>query len=95
MSVIDEFLANNEAYAGKFTKGSLPMPPAKQIAAVVCMDARLETGVLLGLAEGALTRTKDWRTSSSRSVKASIAKGGFIPVSICPRSVKSKWSTYR
>ena len=44
MSVIDEFLANNETYAGKFTKGSLPMPPAKQIAAVVCMDARLETG---------------------------------------------------
>ena len=28
------------------------MPPAKQIAAVVCMDARLETGALLGLAEG-------------------------------------------
>jgi len=25
MSVIDEFLANNEAYAGEFTKGSLPM----------------------------------------------------------------------
>ena len=52
MSVIDEFLANNEAYAGKFTKGSLPMPPAKQIAIVVCMDARLETGALLGLLEG-------------------------------------------
>ncbi len=52
MSVIDEFLANNEAYAGQFTKGSLPMPPAKQIAAVVCMDARLETGALLGLVEG-------------------------------------------
>jgi carbonic anhydrase len=52
MSVIDEFLANNEAYAGDFSKGSLPMPPAKQIAVVVCMDARLETGVLLGLFEG-------------------------------------------
>jgi carbonic anhydrase len=52
MSVIDEFLANNEAYAGKFTKGSLPMPPAKQIAVVVCMDARLETGALLKLVEG-------------------------------------------
>lgn len=52
MSVIDEFLANNKAYAGKFTKGSLPMPPAKQIAVVVCMDARLETGALLRLVEG-------------------------------------------
>ncbi len=52
MSAIDDFLANNEAYASKFSRGSLPMPPAKQIAAVVCMDARLETGALLGLAEG-------------------------------------------
>ncbi len=52
MSVIDEFLASNDAYAGQFTKGSLPMPPAKQIAVVVCMDARLETGALLGLVEG-------------------------------------------
>ena len=52
MSVIDEFLANNEAYADGFSKGSLPMPPAKHIAVVACMDARLETGVLLGLLEG-------------------------------------------
>ena len=52
MSAIDEFLSNNQTYANKFSKGSLPMPPAKQIAAVVCMDARLETGTLLGLAEG-------------------------------------------
>ena len=52
MSAIDEFLSNNQTYANKFSKGSLPMPPAKQIAAVVCMDARLETGALLGLTEG-------------------------------------------
>jgi len=52
MSVIDEFLANNEIYADTFTKGSLPMPPAKQVAIVACMDARLETGALLRLVEG-------------------------------------------
>ena len=52
MSVIDEFLANNKAYADGFSKGSLPMPPAKHIAVVICMDARLETGALLGLLEG-------------------------------------------
>jgi len=52
MSAIDEFLANNETYTSNYSKGLLPMPPAKQIAAVVCMDARLETGVLLGLVEG-------------------------------------------
>ncbi len=52
MSAIDDFLANNEAYANAYDKGMLPMPPARQIALVVCMDARLETGVLLGLNEG-------------------------------------------
>ncbi|MFK7913403.1 MAG: beta-class carbonic anhydrase [Pseudomonadales bacterium] len=52
MSAIDDFLANNESYAKGFTEGALPMPPAKQIAVVACMDARLETGVLLGLKAG-------------------------------------------
>ena len=52
MSAIDDLLANNQAYAGDFSKGSLAIPPAKEIAVVACMDARLETGVLLGLFEG-------------------------------------------
>ncbi len=52
MSAIDDFLANNERYADGFSKGDLPIPPAKGIAVVACMDARLETGALLGLAEG-------------------------------------------
>ena len=52
MTVIDEFLANNERYAAGFDKGDLAMPPMKQIAVVACMDARLETGALLGLTEG-------------------------------------------
>ena len=52
MSVIDQILEHNEAYATAFDKGHLPMPPAKKLAAVVCMDARLETGALLALVEG-------------------------------------------
>ena len=52
MSIIDEILEHNEAYANQFDKGHLPMPPAKKLAAVVCMDARLETGALLALVEG-------------------------------------------
>ena len=52
MSAINEFLKNNEIYASGFSKGSLPMPPTKKIAVVACMDARLETGALLGLVEG-------------------------------------------
>ena len=52
MSTIDDLLPNNAAYAEGFSKGDLPMPPGKKIAIVACMDARLETGALLGLQEG-------------------------------------------
>lgn len=52
MTVTNELVGNNEIYASNFAKGHLQMPPAKKVAIVACMDARLETGVLLGLAEG-------------------------------------------
>ncbi len=52
MSATETYLGNNAKYAAKFSKGSLAMPPARKIAIVVCMDARLETGALLGLEEG-------------------------------------------
>jgi carbonic anhydrase len=52
MSVTDELLANAEHYAEGFTKGGLPMPPAKHVAVVACMDARLNVYGLLGLSEG-------------------------------------------
>ena len=52
MSVTDELLANAEQYAASFDKGSLPLPPAKHIAIVACMDARLNPYGLLGLSEG-------------------------------------------
>jgi carbonic anhydrase len=52
MSVTDELIANNEAYASSFDKGSLPLPPAKKLAVVACMDARLDPAGALGLTEG-------------------------------------------
>jgi carbonic anhydrase len=52
MSVTDELLANAERYAASFDKGDLPLPPAKGVAVVACMDARLNPYGLLGLAEG-------------------------------------------
>ena len=52
MSATDEFLANNERYAATFDKGDLPLPPAKKVAIVTCMDARLSPYVILGLHEG-------------------------------------------
>ena len=52
MSVIDELIANNEAYAAQFDKGSLPLPPAKKLAVIACMDARLDPAGALGLSDG-------------------------------------------
>src|ERR671916_2931912 len=52
MSTTDELLRNNERYANSFDKGDLPIPPAKQIAIVTCMDARLSPYVMLGLGLG-------------------------------------------
>jgi carbonic anhydrase len=52
MSVTDELVANNEAYAADFDKGDLPMPPGKKVAVVACMDARLDPNAVLGLHEG-------------------------------------------
>ena len=51
MSVTDELLPANAAYAADFT-GPLPLPPARHLAVVACMDARLDVYRLLGLAEG-------------------------------------------
>jgi len=51
MSATDELLANNARYAESFS-GLLPLPPAKHVAVVACMDARLNVYGILGLAEG-------------------------------------------
>ncbi len=52
MSATDELLRKNEAYARSFDKGNLPLPPARGIAVVACMDARLDVHRILGLEEG-------------------------------------------
>jgi carbonic anhydrase len=52
MSATDEAIRNNEAYARSFDKGQLPLPPAKKLAILACMDARLHVSKILGLKEG-------------------------------------------
>ena len=52
MSITDDLLKNNEAYAASFDKGDLPLPPAKKVAVLACMDARLNPYGALGLEEG-------------------------------------------
>ena len=51
MSVTDEYLKNNEAYANTFD-GPLPLPPSRHVAVVACMDARLDVYRILGLGDG-------------------------------------------
>ena len=52
MTVTDELLRNNEAYAASFEHGELPLPPGKKLAVVACMDARLDVHAILGLEPG-------------------------------------------
>ena len=52
MSVTDDLVRNNDSYAHSFKKGDLPLPPAKKLAVVACMDARLDVHKILGLQEG-------------------------------------------
>jgi carbonic anhydrase len=52
MPTIDELVDNAEEYAEHFDRSDLPLPPAKRIAVVACMDARLNPYGLLGLREG-------------------------------------------
>jgi len=52
MSTTDDLLRNNERFAEGFDKGDLPLPPARKIAVVACMDARLNPYPILGLELG-------------------------------------------
>ncbi|KAJ7682294.1 carbonic anhydrase [Mycena polygramma] len=48
-----EFAKRNEEYVASFgDKGNLAMPPAKKLAIVTCMDARLDPAAHLGIKEG-------------------------------------------
>jgi carbonic anhydrase len=52
MSQTDELLANNAAYAVGFANGDLPRAPARKVAVVACLDARLNVHAALGLEDG-------------------------------------------
>jgi carbonic anhydrase len=52
MTQTDTLLQNSESYAAGFDKGDLPLPPARKVAVLACMDARLDPARVLGLGEG-------------------------------------------
>lgn len=52
MSVIDELLENNRAYADALVEQHLDLRPARALAIVTCMDSRLNVFAALGLRDG-------------------------------------------
>ena len=51
--LVEEVMAANAAYAGSFgEKAKLQLPPAKRMAILTCMDARLDPAKFAGLSEG-------------------------------------------
>ncbi|MBV9788593.1 MAG: carbonic anhydrase [Chloroflexi bacterium] len=52
MATFDDFLTANQSYSQAFELGNLPMPPARNIAVLTCMDARLHPEKFLGLDVG-------------------------------------------
>jgi len=52
MSSIDDAIKADESYSRGFDLGNLTMPPARKLAIVACMDARLTIEPMLGLKTG-------------------------------------------
>jgi carbonic anhydrase len=52
MSEAQKFIEANEVYAARFDKGHLPIPPARRVAILTCMDARIDPAQILGLEIG-------------------------------------------
>ena len=52
MDVIDELLANNEAFAASIPVQHLNVRPRRRLAIVTCMDSRLDVFAALGLHHG-------------------------------------------
>ncbi|HWH46072.1 MAG TPA: carbonic anhydrase [Thermoleophilaceae bacterium] len=52
MGAIDDTLGSAERYAEAFGESDLPAPPARRLAVVTCMDARIDPYRLLGLSLG-------------------------------------------
>lgn len=49
MPEVNTLVDANQRFAEQFDKGALPMPPARHLAVLTCMDARLHPEAFLGL----------------------------------------------
>jgi carbonic anhydrase len=103
MAVIPDLVANNERFAEWFDQGELPMPPAKHVAVLACMDARMHPETFLGLSMGDahMIRNAGGRASDDaiRSLIISTHLLGTVsspssttPTAACSRSPTTTWS---
>src|SRR5919202_1267109 len=94
MTVIDELVQNANAYGDSFDSGNLPLPPAKRVAIVACMDARLNPYGLLGCrtAQASSRSGPRRRSPTSEDVRQSIAR---IKASPFPQQGARPWLRLR
>lgn len=52
MAELEKLLTANREYSAAFKHGGLPLPPARKLAVLACMDARLTVEDVLGLDTG-------------------------------------------
>jgi carbonic anhydrase len=52
MTELDKIVDANEQYSHNFKQGNLSIPPARKLAVLACMDARLNVNEALGLETG-------------------------------------------
>ena len=85
MTVTDELVQNAERYAEDFDRGDLPLPPARKVAIVACMDARLDPYALLGLTEGDahVIRNAGGAVTDGRSARSRSPSGCWGPRRSC------------
>ena len=66
MSQTDDLLANNETYAATFEPSGRSSAPARKVAILACMDARLDVFAALGLRERRRPRDPQCRRGGDR-----------------------------
>ena len=78
MSTIDQLLQHARDYARDFDRGDLPMPPARRLAVVTCMDCRLVQALeqALGLERGDVV---ELRTAERKLTTQLMRRAADIP----------------
>ena len=95
MSAIDELVGNASSYRESFDNGDLPLPPAKKVAIVACMDARLNPYGGLGTPGfckvGPGRSTHSWTAPKVQSVGGFSRRSFVTPTGVPAASTATTW----